>query len=64
VSLPYGFVTCAWYSKSFSVFYTYMRRKTTPLEIYMSVTYQSIHDLVVNTPYSDGTGFGSGTEGQ
>ena len=41
-----------------------MRRKTTPLEIYMSVTYQSIHDLVVNTPYSDGTGFGSGTEGQ
>jgi len=41
-----------------------MRREMTPLESYVSVTYQSIHDLVVNTPYSGGTVFGSGTGGQ
>jgi hypothetical protein len=35
-----------------------------PLLKFMSVTYQSIHDLVVNTPYLNGTGFGSGTGGQ
>jgi hypothetical protein len=47
-----------------SVYFVRMSRKTTPCEIYVSVKYQSIHDLVVTTPYSDGTGFGSGTGGQ